>query len=48
VLTEGTQVLAGDVSDEILAGPPLQPYWHEGVSEDDPRFGAVMPALWGR
>jgi hypothetical protein len=46
-LTDGMQALAGDVSDEILGGPPLQPYWTEGVSEDDPRFGVGEPPLWG-
>ena len=44
-LTDGVRFLAGDVSDEILAGPPLKPYWHSGVvDEEDPRFSLRMPA----
>lgn len=47
-LSEAVQFLAGDVSDEILAGPPLKPYWHTGViDEEDPRFALRVPPLWG-
>ena len=47
-LTEAVRFLAGDVSDEILAGPPLKPYWHRGViDEGDPRFALRVPPLWG-
>jgi hypothetical protein len=47
-LTEGVRFLAGDISDELLVGPPLQPYWHRGaVAEEDPGFSAHMPPLWG-
>jgi hypothetical protein len=47
-LTEAVRFLAGDVSDEILAGPPLKPYWHKGViDEEDPRFALRVPPLWG-
>jgi hypothetical protein len=47
-LTDGVRFLAGDVSDEILAGPPLKPYWHKGViDEEDPRFAVRVPPLWG-
>jgi len=47
-LTEGVQALAADISEEILAGPPLKPYWREGViPEEDPRFHPQLPPLWG-
>jgi hypothetical protein len=47
-LGEGITALAGDIGDEILAGPPLKPYWHqESLSENDPRFHVSMPPLWG-
>lgn len=47
-LGEGVQVLAGDISEEILAGPPLKTYWPEGVTdEEDPRFAIREPPLWG-
>jgi hypothetical protein len=47
-LTEGVQALAADISEEILAGPPLKPYWHEGlIPEEDPRFHPEVPPLWG-
>jgi hypothetical protein len=47
-LTEAVRFLAGDVSDEILAGPLLKPYWHRGViDEGDPRFALRVPPLWG-
>jgi hypothetical protein len=47
-LDEGVRALAGDISEEILAGPPLKPYWHEGViREEDPRFEPDKPSLWG-
>ena len=49
-LTDGVRLVAGDISDEILAGPPLKPYWHEGggtVNEWDPAFHARQPPLWG-
>jgi hypothetical protein len=47
-LTEAVRFLAGNVSDEILAGPPLKPYWHKGVlDEGDPRFALRVPPLWG-
>lgn len=47
-LTEGVRLLAGDISDEILARPPLKPYWHSGVMhEEDPRFYIQEPPLWG-
>jgi hypothetical protein len=47
-LTEGVQALAAGISEEILAGPPLKPYWHEGlIQEEDPRFHPEVPPLWG-
>jgi hypothetical protein len=47
-LTEGVQALAAGISEEILAGPPLKPYWHEGlIPEEDPRFHPEVPPLWG-
>lgn len=47
-LTEGVQSLAGDISDEILAGPPLKPNLNSGViDEEDPRFITREPPLWG-
>jgi hypothetical protein len=47
-LTEGVQILAGDMSDEILAlNPPLAPRKQGSVREEDWDLRAQPPPLWG-
>jgi hypothetical protein len=45
---EGVKFLAEDISEEILAGPPLKRTFPKGViSEEDPAFSYRPPPLWG-
>jgi len=47
-ITEGVDVLAADISAEILAGPPVaQPYDSGVIDEADPRFAVRPPPLGG-
>lgn len=46
-LTDGVQFLGGHISDEILAGPPLKPYWNPDYNPDDPSTYVDPPPLWG-
>lgn len=47
-LTRGIQFVAGDISDEILAGPPLKrPRFISNYDPEDPNFHDDPPPLWG-
>jgi hypothetical protein len=46
-LTDGVSFLAGDISDEILTGPPLTRTYAASIDEEDPGFAVSTPRLWG-
>lgn len=47
-LVGGAKELAGELSEEILAGPPLQPIRQRVPVEEHPDFFKEPPPLWGR